>query len=67
MENVDKYCYSDSWRSDSYLWSNQEKKQRHLIANKAKGIKSDNSTGTKRYSPILLSQNWKYEQFNRAP
>ena len=36
----DNYCYRDSWNSDNFSESNQEKKQRTDTINKAKKIKS---------------------------
>ena len=37
----DNYHYHDSWKSDNFRMSNQEKKQRTDTINEAKNIKSD--------------------------
>ena len=52
-------CYCDSWKSDNFRESNQEKKQIIDTINEAKKIKSDKFTRSNREKSNIAIEYWK--------
>ena len=59
--NGHNYCYCNSWKSDNFRESNQEKKQISDTINEAKKIKSDKFTRSNREKSNIAIEYWKNE------